>query len=283
MEIARGTYWATALLVLASVGRAQGQEAPEPAPEPTNAGPGADVTPEAGAVAEPPSADADQATRELEAKQHFRLGSTFYDSGRFQEAAEEFAEAFRLSGRPELLYNVYVARRDAGKLEEAVDALRSYLKAMPNAPDRINLRARLESMEAQLAAHQEREAVEKEPARAATEPVETEHSVVPWVLMGTGGALLAVSIGTGVAAKSGADKLAERCNSDRECPSAEEGLIAKTQALALTTDVLWAVGAGAAVTGLVLWLTGALDEEQPVQMALSAGQRSARLSFSGRF
>ena len=76
---------------------------------------------------------------------------------------------------------------------------------MPEAPDRINLKARLESMRAQAA----RQAEQAERARLATEEAERaksaprsltviEQSAAPWYIIGTGGALLAASLGTGI-------------------------------------------------------------------------------------
>src|SRR4051794_20172946 len=53
---------------------------------------------------------------DMEARQHFMIGKTLYDAGRFQQAAEEFDSAYQLSKRPQLLYNVYVAHREAGNL-----------------------------------------------------------------------------------------------------------------------------------------------------------------------
>lgn len=284
--------------VLMSAGLAQAQAAPaQPSPTEAQATP-AQASPEPATPEAPPSPPEQQApadaelARELEAKHHFQLGSTFYDSGRFREAAEEFDEAYRLSGRPELLYNLYVAYRDAGQLADAVEALSAYLKAVPNAPDRINLKARLESLEAQLAARREQEAAapqpDQPPALSAQEQVSDAppvRSVVPWVLMGAGSALVVASIGTGLAAKSGSDELAEVCNDDRECPASEQDTIDRTRRLAITTDALWASGAAVAVTGLVLWLTGALDRERPpaAQLAVDADARSLRLSLAGRF
>jgi tetratricopeptide (TPR) repeat protein len=63
---------------------------------------------------------------DAEAREHFQLGRSFYEQGSFQQAAEEFEIAYRLSARPQLLYNVYVARRDAGNQPMAIDALRGY-------------------------------------------------------------------------------------------------------------------------------------------------------------
>src|SRR5437899_1656741 len=40
------------------------------------------------------------------AKAHFNLGLSYYDSGRFEPAAKEFLEAYRLAPRPGMLYNL---------------------------------------------------------------------------------------------------------------------------------------------------------------------------------
>ena len=207
-----------------------------------------------------------------EARQRFELGRALYQGGRFQQAADEFSEAYRLSKRPQLLYNLYVANRDAGRWPEATDALREYLARVPDAPDRVTLRARLESMEAQVERQRAQEA--EATARAASEAsqprtrTEVVHSNVPWLLVGSGGALLLGSIATGIVAKHKNDDLDGACADEgKVCPASREGDVDRAYRLAVSTDVLWSVGAAAAVTGLVLWYTGALDQEHEVPVA----------------
>ena len=79
------------------------------------------------------------------AKAHFRVGQSLYDAGRFNEAAEEWEKAFELSQRSELLYNVYVAYRDAASsTDKAIGALRRYLQlGQIEATRRLQLEARL--------------------------------------------------------------------------------------------------------------------------------------------
>lgn len=81
------------------------------------------------------------------ARRHFRLGQAHYENGEFAEAATEFDEAYRLSQRPQLLYNIYVAYRDAGDMPHAARALRSYLELVENPENGAQLRARLVAME----------------------------------------------------------------------------------------------------------------------------------------
>lgn len=92
-----------------------------------------------------------------EARRHFRLAEAHYANGSFEEAAREFEEAYRLSQRPQLLYNLYLAYRDAADLERAADALRRYLALVPDAEGASMLRGRLAALERTIA---ERPAVE---------------------------------------------------------------------------------------------------------------------------
>lgn len=224
-------------------------------------------------------------TLDDEAHQRFQLGRSFYEAGRFGEAAEEFAEAYRLSERPQLLYNLYVANRDAGNWPAAADALRLYLQEVPEAPDRITLRARLQSMDEQVAlqreraradAQRERERQEREQSARSAKP---QRSPLPWIMMGTGAALLVSSAVTGALALREADRLDGVCESDGTmCPSSERDAIERLKALSITTDVLWSVGAVAAVTGLVLRLTGALDTRAERLVTAQIGTRPGGVS-----
>lgn len=122
------------------------------------------------ASAQTPPAAAPTAQQEQEARAHFQLGRTLYDGGRFEEAAREFQQAYDLSRRPQLLYNLFLALRDAAQVEAAIDALRRYLELVPNAQDGESLRARLASMERAQAEQRERErAAQAEAERARQE------------------------------------------------------------------------------------------------------------------
>lgn len=230
---------------------------------------------------------------DAEAREHFQLGRTFYEQGRFQQAAEEFEIAFRMSARPQLLYNIYVARRDAGNQPMAIDALRGYLAQVADAPDRVTLEARLSSLEAQVKRQQEQEAARTESDRKAAEAeakvaarpktrTERVRATLPIVLMGTGGAILLGSAVTGGLALSKANKLDDKCDGSA-CPQSEKSNVDATKTLAIATDVLWGVGAAAAVTGLVLFLTGVLDSEREVPIAFGVTPHSISTQLSGRF
>jgi tetratricopeptide (TPR) repeat protein len=117
------------------------------------------------------------AVGEEQARAHFRLGRAHYDNGAFEEAATEFEAAYRISQRPALLYNIYLANRDANDTRRAATALRSYLELEKNIENRVQLAARLAAMERNLAeqAAPATGSVTAQPSPAMAEPAATAH------------------------------------------------------------------------------------------------------------
>jgi len=91
---------------------------------------------------------------EVEARARFQLGQLYYSQGRFAEAAREFEAAYTIHPHPELLHNLYLARRDTGDVAGATDALTRYLTTARDlsASDRRLLEGRLAGMQRQLTA-----------------------------------------------------------------------------------------------------------------------------------
>ena len=271
------------------------------------------------------------ASTDEEARRHFRLGQAHYENGSFSEAAVEFEEAYRLSNRPQLLYNIFVSYRDAGDMARAADALRRYLELVPDAENAAQLRARLTSMERMLAtsggsttgtttgsesggsettstgssessqtsgSSESSETAGSSESAGTTEssestpPVETPHErnpgVVPWIVMGVGGALVVAGAITGGLALSTQSSLSERCGADGGCPAGFEADRDMGRTLALATDVMLPVGLVAAATGVVLLFV--LDEgspdramREPPPIALGCTTTGCGLSASGTF
>ncbi len=90
------------------------------------------------------------------ARAHFQTGLTYYDSDRFAPAVKEFLEAYRLSHRPALLFNIarsYEKLDDAGR---ATFYYKRYLEALPKAPEKHQIQntlARLAPRTGTLAIH----------------------------------------------------------------------------------------------------------------------------------
>src|SRR5207344_535884 len=65
--------------------------------------------------------DPERKEHDQQARTHFELGRGAYDEGRYRDAWAEFREAYRLSQRPELLFNI---GQTADRLGEDTDALK---------------------------------------------------------------------------------------------------------------------------------------------------------------
>jgi hypothetical protein len=61
------------------------------------------------------------------AKELFAKGDAAYAEGRYEEALSDFQEAYALSSRPQLLFNISNALERLGRNAEAVEALERYL------------------------------------------------------------------------------------------------------------------------------------------------------------
>ncbi len=214
--------------------------------------------------------DAEVHVDEEAARAHFRVGQAQYEAGQYAAAAVEFETAYELSHRAELFYNVYVSYREIGDLDRASAALRRYLESVPDAANAVQLRARLQAMDEQIAQRTAAEA-EAEAARAREAeahegdetagpthgttppvPVATQPSPVGFAVLGVGAAALIASAVTGGLALATYGSLEQRCGADHLCPPGYESDRDTGNALSTATDVLWAVGGVAAVTGLVL-------------------------------
>lgn len=229
------------------------------------------------AVGQDAAADAD-----AEARRAFRLAEAHYDNGEFEQAAAGFEEAYRLSGRPQLLYNMYVAYRDAQNIESAADALQRYLEQVPDAPDHDRLRSRLDRMQAALASQGDSATVEPDEndrgldTGAMGPPSDTPRSstersagtdgvddaggsglpVAALVVGGAGAALLVGGLITGLMTASKQSELEDGCPTRVGCDPALEDTRDSGETLALVTDVLLVTGIAAVGVGAVLFFTG---------------------------
>lgn len=59
---------------------------------------------------------------------HFQAGSSYYKQGRYTDAIREFREAYDLSKKPALLYNIAQALERLGRTQDAVSYYERYLK-----------------------------------------------------------------------------------------------------------------------------------------------------------
>jgi tetratricopeptide (TPR) repeat protein len=236
---------------------------------------------------------------EQKARAAFRLGNAHYENGEFVEAAQEFEEAYQFSGKPQLLYNIYLAYRDANEPEKAAGALRKYLQESKDVPNREQLASKLRALEKGLEEEKEKKAaqpaviqpapvvVEKKPPaetravppeqKVAKESKETPGAaereqgsaekssddtvpIISYIAMGVGASMIVGSVITGIVTTSEQSKLKDKCP-NKECPANLESTKNTGETLAIVTDILLFGGIAAAGAGLALLLWGGDDGE----------------------
>jgi tetratricopeptide (TPR) repeat protein len=222
------------------------------------------------------SAEDDQKAREL-----FRLAESHYAAGRYEKAAVLYDEAYRLSGRPDLLLALVNTYERIGNYGLAVDKLKQYLDH-PRAKNQAALRDRLQRLEAtdrermaeRLRLEQlEQDRVERlreqeeqakttalvqslaapeEPELPSAEESESVH-LPGYLLLGGGMASLAAALGLGLVARNAGDDAEQHCG-DQLCEAGAQDLLEREFRYAVASDVCLGVGiASAAVGAFLLW------------------------------
>jgi len=236
-----------------------------------------------------------------QARSHFDVGASYYDQARYDDAAREFLEAYRLSARPELLISISMACERALRFDEAIDMLEQYLQD-PNADDRQGVERRI----SQLRVLSERMASGQRPQEENTGPAPalpifgtsntgpnegTRSTATPqidsgggtgtagWVLVAAGGAIGIGALITGVVAHSTYADLEGRC-SNRVCAPDDQDDIDTGSTFATLSTVLTIAAAVTAALGVVLVLMDSGGEDT---VEVMAGPESvslrARLTF----
>jgi tetratricopeptide (TPR) repeat protein len=238
-----------------------------------------------------------QDANEAQAREAFQRGRIHYDNGEFDNAAAAFEEAYKLSGRDALLYNLYLAYRDANQQEKAAEALENYLARVRVVENRAQLEARLKALRDGIAARKAAEAAAQQQEQAQVAPVVAEPTqdaaplesegpkrwwLVPTVVAGSGGVLMLGSLATGLMASSKHKELQKKCM-DNVCDSSLKGTANSGKTLALVTDVLLFGGGALAVTGVVLLLLKKPKASEAPSAGLACTSRGCAGSVALRF
>jgi len=93
-----------------------------------------------------------------EAKQLFRRGEKHYKVGEFQQAAEAYKEAYRLSEKPALLFNIAQAYRQAKNHKQALYFYQGYLRNNPKARNRADVKRLIKELEGLIEAQNKADA-----------------------------------------------------------------------------------------------------------------------------
>ncbi len=233
-------------------------------------------------------ADADSDPTALEAS-----GSKHFELAEYAAAIADFKEAFRISDRPELLFNIAQAYRLAGDCLQARTFYKTYLRRVPDAANAAAVTARIAELDdcANKAA-----ATQPAPLPPPTEPAATQPSpaVSPPIdhpgrtwktkagLAALGGGALGVGLGVVFAAKgsSKADDLREACATN--CSGATARDLDDAGKAANRNAAIGLVAGGALIaTGVVLVI---LDKPaRETGPSVSVGATGAHVAWTWRF
>jgi tetratricopeptide (TPR) repeat protein len=205
------------------------------------------------------------------AKQLFENGADLYEEASYREAIAAWTEAYRLSGKPDLLYNIANAHERLAEYGAAIDAIQTY-RAFATSEERELLDRRLRNLEKLLTDQQQRAQPSPSPSPSpepvvgrapAPEPVARPRGgsgrrTAGLVLVGVGGVGLG-SAGVLGALSAAAGNRAEAPCVDGLCPDTIAPDLRANRSLALLSDVSLVAGLASAGVGVGLVVTGGRD------------------------
>lgn len=236
--------------------------------------------------AQPPPQESPEDTR---ARAHFQLGTSYFQTGDYENALQAFQQAYELSPRPQFFFNFALVYERMGNLEQAVAYLRRYLAEAPNIAEgeRPTLEARLENFTTRLQEQQARaaeerqraEAAERERQDAARRAEEAERArrvaereaqegripLLSWISFGVGTAGLVAFAAFGALAINEAGALDEACLPGGTC-SADD--VSTLETYTLLADVGWITAVVGGSLGLIFLLSAGSEEEPEAATAL---------------
>jgi hypothetical protein len=238
------------------------------------------------------------------AKELFLQGDRAYSEGRYESARDAFQEAYKLSNRPQLLYNLANAYERLGRFADAVATLQKYLELV-KPKDRGTMERRIQSMnerlevqkrereqtEREVAAREQkereqREAFEAERARrdSLARPPKTEtRSPLPWVFIGGGVAFAAAGAvfgGLALTARGDAKDACRELPGGLLCSASAEKWLQQDATFSVLADIGFGVGIAAVVTGTVLLITRGKPRTEGVTLLVPGRNHEKRSAAS---
>lgn len=232
------------------------------------------------AQTDPESADAntevDEQGLDQAARLIFEAASRSYEAGNFQDALPRYEQAYDLSGRAPLLYNIALCHDRLDHGEEAADFYERFVAEVPDSPRVPVARSRAEILRASRQ-HLDEVAPPPEPL-----PVESRSLAGPIVAYGVAGAGLVTFAVSGLLSSTRLSSAEETCMGDTGC---DEDELDRVDRASLVADI----GLGVAIAGAVvgtLWLligrrdAGEREDVSAVALLLSPDSLGAQLHGS---
>jgi tetratricopeptide (TPR) repeat protein len=241
-----------------------------------------------------------------EARELYKKGMTHYELGAFDDAIVEFKRAYELTSAPGLLFNIAQVYRMKKDAEQAVYFYRTYLRLIPDAPNRADVEALIVENQAIVDANKARQRAAAEAAAAAAaaaapaapvlvtapppaEPPPPKRSWRVELWSGVGLAALgvgALAAGVGLGARSSSDaKQISNANAQGDVPwdTTKQALYRDGQNTATASTVTYVVGGALAATGAVLLTLGLRDRARARSLAVAPTPHGVALVMSCAF
>ncbi len=219
------------------------------------------------------------------ARESFREGDRAYADKRYEDAVEAFTEAYELSKRPLMLYNIANALERLERWEEAAAKLRTYREYAPRSELRT-VDARIASLTAR-AERQKLEMLREEQVWSTDKHRKGIKSVRGAALLSTGAAALALGGVLAVLANTQRSKIDDECtllDGVRFCSPAADQYFRRDRAYSISADVL--LGSGISLTGVGIYYLirdRKKAKERRVRVEGSLGAKSGRFTIRGQF
>lgn len=216
-------------------------------------------------------------------------GTELYRAGNYEEAARKFEAAYELEPVENLLFNAAKCYEKLEEWDKAIELYKQFTVA-PGVDPKAKEVALQQVEKLEEISEVEKRTAEKEKSDSDSQNAQTDKQAPPpvapepdytwsYVALGSGVALLATGGVFGVLASS------EQSNFD-VAETAEERRAARDTGTtyALTADIMYGLGAAAAITGVILFVTADADEsEAGVTVAPVVGKDGVGVGLSGRF
>jgi tetratricopeptide (TPR) repeat protein len=230
-------------------------------------------------------------------------GKVDYDEGKYESAIQNFRQAYdKDCSKHELLVIISRAYELNHNLPEAIKALEVYLERQPTSADAPTHKSRVASMKEKLADEKKKAAAAANASPGgpngggAPGSEGSQHTIYPWIVVGTGGAAILVGA---ILVVVGASNFPANCTfSDNTC-TANPGETKDTasyrqrqddagKAKGLQIGGLVVVGAGAALAvGGLLWHflepTGPAKDSAKTKLTPQLGAGYGGFAITGRF
>ena len=195
------------------------------------------------------------------ARSHFNSGIQYYDDQRYEDAAREFEEAYRLTQHPDVLYNLAQSYDRLERYDEAITEYRRYLAEAGNdSPERDRVERRVRELETLRDARETGDTGDAQDGatdQSMVAPLPEEEAggglgALPFITMGVGAASIVAALIFGVTASGIHSDLEADCNPDGTCDFDPSDRASEGSTFATLADVFGIVGGVILGAGIVL-------------------------------